>query len=81
MLVALRSQSCLRLEGRTRTLRGPSPEPSFTSALHFLRSRRRGPGRLSESPKLISVRKAYVFLAKQTFFALARLTGNGFSAR
>ena len=33
--VALRSQSCLRLEGRTRTLSGPSPEPSFTRAMYF----------------------------------------------
>jgi hypothetical protein len=33
VLVALRSQSCLRLEGRTRTLSGPSPDLSPAKTL------------------------------------------------
>jgi hypothetical protein len=33
VLVALRSPSCLRLEGRTRTLRGPSPDLSPAKSL------------------------------------------------
>ena len=35
VLVALRSQSCLRLEGRARTLSGPSPDLSQPGFLHL----------------------------------------------
>jgi hypothetical protein len=36
VLVVLRSQSCLRLEGRTRTLSGPSPDTSPARTLFRL---------------------------------------------
>jgi hypothetical protein len=35
VVVVLRSRSRLRLEGRTRTLSGPSPALSLTTALHL----------------------------------------------
>jgi len=35
VLVALRAQSCLGLEGRARTLSGPSPDPRLAPAARF----------------------------------------------
>ena len=55
VLVVLRSQSCLRLEGRTRTLRGPSPEPSLAPVLDFSGHPRRGPGgQIKPGPPVLS---------------------------
>ena len=44
VLVALRAQSCLRLEGRARTLSGPSPDLSPAKAIAPFPVPRRGPG-------------------------------------
>src|ERR1700722_426765 len=35
VLIALRAQSCLGLEGRARTLSGPSPDPRLAPAARF----------------------------------------------
>src|SRR5271157_1595179 len=39
----------LTVEGCRRTLSGPSPDPSVSTALHFPRLRRRGPGGHSQT--------------------------------
>ena len=57
VLVALRSQSCLRLEGRTRTLSGPSPE--LSPARTLAPSARRGDLLICRSRHIVQDRQPW----------------------